>query len=69
MADPRVNVRIVAVTAEPVAVDRGLWCMACMLPGGVRVWVAVRLGDRMHLQERLHCRDCGSGAHVVNDRQ
>lgn len=67
-SDPSVHVRFVAVRTEAVAVDRGLWCMACMLPSGLRVWVAVSLDDQSHLQERLWCRDCQSGAHVVNDR-
>jgi hypothetical protein len=64
-----VNVRPVAVRVEPVAVERGLWCMRCMLSTGVRVWVAVSLGDQSHLQERLYCRECESGAHVINDRR
>lgn len=58
--------RTVAVHVEQVATDRGLWCARCLLPSAVGLWVAVVLGDRMHLQRRLWCRDCDSGAHVID---
>lgn len=60
--------RTVNVTAELVDTEYGLWCMACMTSAAVRAWVMFVLGERSHLQERLWCRRCKSGAHVVNDR-
>lgn len=57
--------RTVAVKVETVATEPGLWCRRCMLPSGVLVYLAVSLGDRMHLQQMRKCRDCGSGAHVT----
>ena len=68
VADPTYRHLPVAVHAETVMVDEGLHCAACRQNTAIRVWVAMSLGERMHLQERLHCRRCGSGAHVVNDR-
>lgn len=56
--------RTVGVRAEIVLVDRGLWCTRCMLSAGIRAWIAMSLGDQMHLQERLACRECGSSAFI-----
>jgi hypothetical protein len=50
----------VNVVAELLDHDHGHWCPTCLLSTGVRAWVAVRFGDRMHLQMRTHCTECGS---------
>lgn len=68
MADPTYRHLPVAVHVETVAVERYLWCTACRLSSAARVWVAVSLGDKMHLQLRLWCYDCKSGAHVLDPR-
>lgn len=52
--------RTVAVRVEPLGVERGLWCNRCLTSAGVRAWVAVSFGDRMHLQSRARCLDCNS---------
>lgn len=57
----------VAVVVELLDHDHGHWCPTCMLSTGVRAWVAVRSSDRMHLQVRLHCTECGNRDIVVDD--
>lgn len=53
------RVRLVLVAIEPLSHDEGHWCRYCLLPSGIRQWVAVRFTDRMHLQVRVWCGDCG----------
>lgn len=53
------RVRIVGVVVEPLLHDTGHWCNHCLLGSGIRMWVAVRYRDRMHLQQRTWCDDCG----------
>lgn len=47
--------RVVAVTVEYLTHDTGHWCSTCNLSTGIRFWVAVSSGTRMHLQQRLWC--------------
>lgn len=49
------QMRVVSVRVEYVDHQPGLWCNRCMLSTGMRLWVAVSHGPRMHLQERLWC--------------
>lgn len=56
---------VVSVRAEYLTQDLGLWCNTCMLPSGIRVWVAIYLGPRMHLQERLWCDEHEGSRGVV----
>lgn len=56
MAD---RVRVTAVVRELVTYDDGHWCTDCALPSGIRSWIAVRQGNRMHLQTLIYCDDCG----------
>jgi len=41
-------------------IDRefGLWCNACRLPSGIRVYIAVWANGRMQFQTHLVCDDC-----------
>jgi hypothetical protein len=57
--------RVVGVRVEPVATETGLWCSRCLLPSGILVWLAISLGDQMHLQRMRRCRECGSGMFVT----
>ena len=59
--------RTVAVRLEPLGAETGIWCNRCMRSSGVRAWVAVIFGDRMHLQSRSRCRDCNSPDHLIED--
>lgn len=59
--------RVVSVRAEVVTQEPGHWCMRCCLATGVVAWIAVTLGDRMHLQQRTWCPECQSGAGVLLD--
>lgn len=51
--------RAVQVAVEALTHDLGHWCRTCALPSGIRQWVAVRYLDRMHLQVRAWCGECG----------
>ncbi|CAI9417324.1 hypothetical protein [Nocardioides sp. T2.26MG-1] len=61
------RVRVVQVHVEVVDQTMGLWCNRCMLSTGVSVTVAISLGDRMHLQERLWCVEHEGSRGVVRD--
>ena len=50
--------RVVGVGIEHVDHESGHWCNVCRLGTGFRIWVAVHLGGRMHLQTRLWCSEC-----------
>lgn len=52
--------RVVSVKVEAVAHDDGHWCNRCRLSTGIRMWVAVIARDRMHLQQRVRCDECGT---------
>lgn len=56
--------RVVNVSVEYVDHETGLWCGTCMLSTGARFWVALRQGERMHLQERLWCYEHRGGRGV-----
>lgn len=60
--------RTVAVVIEYLDHDHGHWCHTCALSTGIRVWVTVRQGHRMHIQERLHCYEC-EGSNITLDHQ
>ena len=52
------KMRVVSVHVEYLDHDHGHWCNTCQLGTGLRVWVAMRHRDRMHLQERMYCYEC-----------
>lgn len=56
--------RTVRVRREIVAREYGHWCNTCSLPSGMRVYVAVWLNGKMHLQTHLLCDDC-SGTNIT----
>lgn len=58
--------RVVAVKVERIDHQHGLWCNTCMLSTGMRFWFAVRLGPRMHMQERLWCYEHEGSRGVVD---
>ncbi|UUW88458.1 hypothetical protein [Pimelobacter simplex] len=62
MAD---QLRVVGVAVEILQAEPGHWCTRCALPSGWIVWVVVRHGARMHLQEQRYCDECGSRRTVV----
>lgn len=49
---------VVRVHTETVALDEGMWCRACFLPSGVRIWFTVAIGVRLTLRSVLRCRSC-----------
>lgn len=57
----------VAVWVEVVDHDHGHWCRTCLHATGIRVWVTVSQGDRMHMQTRLYCYECGGVDVIVAD--
>lgn len=61
------RVRVVRVHREVVDVEYTHWCRPCALPSGLRVYVAVRLNARMHLQTHLLCDECGGTDVEAND--
>lgn len=61
------HMRVSSVHIEYVDHDHGHWCNTCMLSTGIRFWVAVSHGDRMHLQERLYCYEHQGARGVVVD--
>lgn len=50
--------RVVSVHLEYLDHDTGHWCNTCRLGTGIRIWVAVSIPGRMHLQQRLYCYEC-----------
>ena len=58
------KIYVTSVHMEVVDHDHGHWCNGCQLATGLRIWVSVRHGDRMHLQTRLGCTECG-GHHIT----
>lgn len=64
-SDRRARVVLTAVVRELVTFDEGHWCRTCMLPSGIRAWIAVRQGDRMHLQTLVYCDDCAGDAITI----
>ncbi len=59
------RMRVVSVHVEYVTHEHGLWCNTCMLSTGIRYWLAVMAGPRMHLQERLWCDEHEGSRGVV----
>lgn len=58
----------VHVVVEVLQNTGGHWCTACLLPSGWLQTVAVRCGDRMHLQQRPWCDECGRRDTVALDQ-
>lgn len=61
------NARQVAVRFEYLWHDARHWCVRCVHATGLRMWVAVHLNDRMHLQERRYCTECGGRDILISD--
>ncbi|WP_364516340.1 hypothetical protein [Nocardioides sp. LML1-1-1.1] len=55
----------VHVVVEPIETTGGHWCTRCLLPSGWLSWVTLRCADRMHLQLRAWCDECGARDTVV----
>lgn len=63
------NMRTTSVHAEYLTHDEGHWCNTCMLGTGLRFWVAISHGNRMHLAQRLWCYEHQGARGVVVDEQ
>lgn len=61
------RMRVLSVRVEYLTHDEGHWCNTCMLPSGIRVWVAIISRAGMHLQTRLWCDDHEGSRGVVTD--
>lgn len=47
--------------------DHDHWCLDCKLDTGIRVFVAVALNEKMHLQVHLWCVECKSTRIVASE--
>lgn len=51
--------RTVAVHAELVTVDTGLWCLDCALSTGARVWFTTTVLGTTRLRSQVFCTEAG----------
>jgi hypothetical protein len=58
----------ISMSVETVAHDHGHWCITCALSTGIRFVISTGLGDRLALQERLICVECGGNNIHVNPK-
>ncbi len=54
------SVRLVVTATEVVDHDHGHWCNRCLLATGIRVHVAMTIGDHTRMSTGLWCTECGS---------